>query len=103
LGLPRIYKNGIFSVPYGAVRIDRESQNNMTTPLESNGTSEKSPANSKSSGWLRIGFLAAASAAAGAVAFAWWYRKAVENLQKAEDFPKDPEFGISEGELEEEI
>jgi hypothetical protein len=42
-----------------------------------------------------MGLLAAASALAGGLAAAWWYRKTLSRLQEAEDGVADPQFGIS--------
>jgi hypothetical protein len=43
----------------------------------------------RTAGWLRVGFLAAASALAGGVAAAWYYRKTLARLRQAENFPPD--------------
>ena len=37
------------------------------------------------SGWLRLGIVASASALAGGVAAAWWYRRTINKLRQAEN------------------
>lgn len=39
------------------------------------------------SGWLRVGVIAAASALAGGLAAAWYYRKTLTRLQEASNAP----------------
>jgi len=48
-------------------------------------------------GWLRIGCVAAASALAGGVAAAWWYRKTLNKLHESGENGENPQFGISAG------
>jgi hypothetical protein len=40
-------------------------------------------------GWFRVGIVAAASAFAGGVAAAWYYRKTLAQLRQAENFPQN--------------
>lgn len=47
-------------------------------------------------GWVRMSAIAAASALAGGLAAAWYYRKTLSRLQQAQDTPESPDFGISE-------
>jgi hypothetical protein len=45
----------------------------------------------RTAGWFRVGFLAAASALAGGLAAAWYYRKTLARLRQAENFPIETE------------
>jgi len=64
----------------------------MTTSLES-ASSEKNT--DKPSGWLKVGAVAAASAFAGGLLAAYWYRKTLTKLREAEEDAHNPQFGIS--------
>jgi hypothetical protein len=44
--------------------------------------------------WVKVGLLAAASALAGGLAAAWWYRKTLASLQAAEEASDNPQIGI---------
>jgi hypothetical protein len=46
--------------------------------------------------WIKVGAVAAASALAGGVAAAWYYRKTLNYLRQAEIRQGVPDFGISE-------
>jgi len=48
--------------------------------------------------WFRVGVLAAASAAVGGLAVAWYYRKTLARLQQAEDAAPVESDVNSEGE-----
>ena len=50
--------------------------------------------------WIKVGAIAAASALAGGIAAAWFYRKTIEKLREAEFEGENPESGISDGETE---
>jgi len=43
-------------------------------------------------GWLQVGAIAAASAFAGGIAAAWWYRKTLSKLQQAAEIPQNSNF-----------
>jgi hypothetical protein len=45
--------------------------------------------------WVKVSILAAASALAGGLAAAWWYRKTLSRLQEAEEATDNPQIGIS--------
>jgi hypothetical protein len=62
-----------------------------TTPLESSTSSGKP----ELPGWLRLGVVTAASALAGGLAAAWWYRKTLEKLRQEGEFTENPDFRIS--------
>jgi len=54
-------------------------------------------------GWLKVGAIAAASALAGGLAAAWYYRKTLKTLQEAESSGVNPEFRIPDSETESDI
>jgi hypothetical protein len=43
-----------------------------------------------------VGIIAAASALAGGLAAAWWYRKTITKLHQTEEIGQNPHFGIPE-------
>ena len=58
-------------------------------------TSDTSPrSKTPSSGWLKLGVVAAAPALAGGLAAAWWYRKTLSKLQNGEEIDQNPDFRI---------
>jgi hypothetical protein len=67
----------------------------MANHMESSTSSNSQDAGPASPGWLKLGFVAAASVLAGGLAAAWWYRKAVTQLRQAEEKSTDSHFGIS--------
>jgi hypothetical protein len=69
----------------------------MTTNLESDSSPSSPEGAEKPSNWLRIGLVAAASALAGGVAAAWWYRKTLNKLHESGENGENPQFGISAG------
>jgi hypothetical protein len=64
-------------------------------PLESEISDKKEAAERRSSGWLRLGLFAAASALAGGLAAAWWHRKTLTKLRQGEENASNPDFRIS--------
>ena len=68
----------------------------MANEIESESSKAPSEGESQRSGWLRLGLVAAASALAGGVAAAWWYRKTLNKLHESGENPENPQFGISE-------
>ena len=50
-----------------------------------------------SSSWLKLGVLTAASALAGGLAAAWWYRKTLARLRETGETDQNPHFGIRVG------
>lgn len=68
----------------------------MTSTLESENSTTPNVTETAPSGWVKFGVVAAASALAGGLAAAWWYRKTLARLQQAEEKPINPDFGISE-------
>jgi hypothetical protein len=61
--------------------------NSMTSPGSNSSGSNLG-------GWLKMGTVAAASALAGGLAAAWYYRKTLKALQEAESAHVDPESRI---------
>jgi len=61
----------------------------VTSELEQAGA-EHSP------GWLKVSAIAAASALAGGLAAAWFYRKTLTQLRQAATSAPDSDFRISE-------
>jgi len=62
----------------------------MASDLESAVAPEVTPSNGRPSGWLRVGMVAAASALAGGLAAAWYYRKTLARMRQAEENTPDP-------------
>jgi len=67
----------------------------MTTPLESSTSSQREQAKTELPGWLKLGVVTAASALAGGLAAAWWYRKTLEKLRQSPENAENPDFRIS--------
>jgi hypothetical protein len=67
----------------------------MTNGVESDGFQSPPEDGKPQSGWLRIGLVAAASALAGGMAAAWWYRKTLNKLHESGENTKNTQFGIS--------
>jgi len=72
---------------------------NMTTTTESEALTPTEITSSGSSNWARVGIVAAASALAGGLAAAWWYRKTLKTLRQSEEIVPNPKFGISADEV----
>lgn len=66
----------------------------MTSPLESEVSSEPHEGPAEQAGWLKVGAVAAGSVLAGGLLAAWWYRKTLSKLREAEENPTNPYFGI---------
>jgi hypothetical protein len=66
----------------------------MTKSLKSSTSSDSPAAAGKPSGLLKLGVIAAATALAGGLAAAWWYRNAVKKLRQADENPLNSDFGI---------
>jgi hypothetical protein len=66
----------------------------MTNDLESSDSAEREALPAQPAGWLKVGAVAAASALAGGLLAAWWYRKTLKKLQDAEENGQNPQFGI---------
>jgi hypothetical protein len=66
----------------------------VTSDPESKVYIELVPPTKASSGWLKFALLTAASALAGGVATAWFYRKTLTKLRETGENPKNSHFGI---------
>jgi hypothetical protein len=68
----------------------------MTNDIESNAYTSTPEDAEQHRGWFRIGVVAVASALAGGIAAAWWYRKTLNKLHESGENNQNPQFGISE-------
>ncbi len=66
----------------------------MANNMESVNSNEKAAMKNGSAGWLRLALLTAASAVAGGLATAWFYRKTLARLQETGESSENPHFGI---------
>jgi hypothetical protein len=69
--------------------------------MEQNGVTREESVPSKADSrqfprWIKLSAIAAASALAGGLAAAWYYRKTLEDLRQAEELAPAPDFGILE-------
>jgi hypothetical protein len=69
----------------------------MTSYLESSSSADQQGEASEPARWLKVGAVATASALAGGLLAAWWYRKTLKRLRQAEEDTQNPHFGIPEG------
>jgi hypothetical protein len=65
-----------------------------TNLLESAGSTESSATDASRPAWIKVGVIAAASALAGGLAAAWFYRNTLNKLRQAESDPENSDFGI---------
>ena len=65
-----------------------------TSHLESARSEEPSAADVSRPAWIKVGAIAAASALAGGLAAAWFYRNTLNKLRQAESNPENSDFGI---------
>jgi hypothetical protein len=70
------------------------------TPLESNNSVRARAPRKSFSTWVKVGAIAAASAVAGGLAAAWFYRKTLDTFREAEPDEENCEFGKREGEAD---
>jgi hypothetical protein len=73
-----------------------------TKPLVSEESTNAEKAGTRLPGWMKVGAVAAASALAGGLAAAWFYRKAVTRLQNAESAANNSNFRINGRGMEDE-
>jgi hypothetical protein len=64
--------------------------------LNSSSSSGPKPKAKPLAGRLKVGTVAVASLLAGGLIAAWWYRKTLLKLRKAEEEAQNPHFGIPE-------
>jgi len=74
----------------------------MTNSLDSSGSENSETEAGRPAGWFKVGAVAAASALAGGLVAAWWYRKTLSKLRQAEEQGHNPHFGIPGDEPEDE-
>jgi hypothetical protein len=65
-----------------------------TNLLESAGSTESSATDASRPAWIKVGVIAAASALAGGLAAAWFYRNTLNKLRQAESDPGNSDFRI---------
>jgi hypothetical protein len=70
------------------------SLDQMANTLESSSSKVSEAEGGEPAGWLKVGAVAAASALAGGLLAAWWYRKTLTKLRQAEENGQNPHFGI---------
>jgi hypothetical protein len=66
----------------------------MTSSSESDTSSSQQSSDTQPSGWIKVGVIAAASALAGGLAAAWWYRKTLKTFRQTGETTINPHFGI---------
>lgn len=67
----------------------------MPSDLDSGVSSNKKVGAESSSGWFKLGLVAAASALAGGLAAAWWHRKTLTKLRQIEENASNSNFRMS--------
>jgi hypothetical protein len=65
-----------------------------SNPVESTNSTKMIPAGMQ--GWIKVGAIAAASALAGGLAAAWYYRKTLDTLRQVESNSANSDFGVHE-------
>jgi hypothetical protein len=75
----------------------------MTNSLDSSPSDQSKQTGAQPSRWLEVGVVAAASALAGGLAAAWWYRKTLSKLHQADGSQENPDFRISDDDSSDEI
>jgi hypothetical protein len=66
----------------------------MPSRLESAHLTPEHESREGASRWMKVGVAAVATAVAGGLAIAWWYRKTLARLHEAEDASRDTHFKI---------
>ena len=74
-----------------------------TNDVQSVDSARSRPARRMVSGWIRVGAVATASAVAGGLAAAWFYRKTLRKLQEAESEAGNPDLSIPHRDTGEDI
>jgi len=75
----------------------------MASDLESESSGKQPFSNGRPSGWLKVGAVAAASALAGGLAAAWYYRGTLNRLRQEESHPVDAESSAAVDDLSDDI
>lgn len=68
----------------------------MANDAESVVSADQEGSSKDGSGWLRFALLTAASAVAGGLATAWFYRKTLNKLRESGESAKNTDFGSAE-------
>ena len=71
-----------------------------TSPVESGHSTISSEPEPRLSAWIKVGAVAAASALAGGLAAAWFYRKTLNRFREAESESENSDFGRAGTEAE---
>jgi hypothetical protein len=66
----------------------------MANSFKSEGSGEPETNSGERAGWIKVGLVAAATAFAGGLVAAWWYRQTITKLRQAENDGQSPHFGI---------
>ena len=73
---------------------ENKGWSNMPNDVESSTYMKARSEETPPVGWLKLGVIAAASALAGGLAAAWWYRKTLKTLRQTDETTQNPHFGI---------
>jgi hypothetical protein len=68
--------------------------------LESARSTESPPSDGRFPAWIKVGAIAAASALAGGLAAAWFYRNTLNKLRQAESGADNSDFWIQKDEVD---
>jgi hypothetical protein len=79
-----------------AKALDSKDLNVMANDAESDISTDREGSGKERSGWLRFALLTAASAVAGGLATAWFYRKTLNKLRETGESAKNTDFGSAE-------
>jgi hypothetical protein len=74
--------------------------NQTTSHLESSPSTEPPAFEGQIPTWIKLGVIAAASALAGGLAAAWFYRNTLNKLRLAESDSNDSDFWIQKDEVD---
>jgi hypothetical protein len=84
----------------GFLKGRRKMAEQDATPLESDNSVRSRKPQKPFSAWIKVGAIAAASALAGGLAAAWFYRKTLDTFREAETDKEHSEFGTRESEAD---
>ncbi len=75
----------------------------MASDLESETSTPPSAKEGRPSGWLKVGAVAAASALAGGLAAAWYYRSTLNRLRQAESHSVESEHSAALNDMSDDV
>jgi membrane associated rhomboid family serine protease len=81
-------------VPFHAILCWKMMEPHTARPLESVRSKEPFAPGGPLPAWIKVGAIAAASALAGGLAAAWFYRNILNKLRQAESDSENSAFGI---------